>query len=156
VQRYVLAVIRHIELNPVRALMVAEPWKFARASLHSLLGLRDERRLTTHPAILAPWGDSETREGQSKLASGDAPAKRTAGTRVLQGANHRLLKRWLSVRSSAAPALTTQPDLGRHSHRASSRDALRRNDGGADGADHNARSSTTDARSQSGPFHGPD
>lgn len=60
-ERYVLTVIRYIELNPVRALMVAEPWDFAWSSVHFHLGLRGESRLTTHPTLLALGSDPEKR-----------------------------------------------------------------------------------------------
>jgi putative transposase len=59
--RALSTVIRCIELNPVRAPMVAEPWGFAWSSVHFHLGLRGEWRLTTHPALLALGGDPETR-----------------------------------------------------------------------------------------------
>ena len=58
---YLLSVIRYIELNPVRAGMVARPWDFAWSSVHAHLGLRSDARLTAHPCFTAIHGDTASR-----------------------------------------------------------------------------------------------
>ena len=52
--RYLLACLRYIELNPVRAAMVAQPWDYRWSSVHAHLGLWADVRLTPHPGYLAP------------------------------------------------------------------------------------------------------
>ena len=60
--RYLLACLRYIELNPVRAAMVAQPWDYRWSSVHGHLGLRPDTRLTPHPAYLALGRDASERE----------------------------------------------------------------------------------------------
>jgi putative transposase len=60
-ERYVLTVIRYIELNPVRALMVAEPSDFSWSSVRFHLGLQREPRLTMHPTVEALACDRASR-----------------------------------------------------------------------------------------------
>lgn len=59
--RYLLACLRYIELNPVRAAMVAQPWKYRWSSVHGHLGLRNDVRLSPHPAYLALGRDARER-----------------------------------------------------------------------------------------------
>ena len=51
--RYLLACLRYIELNPVRAAMVALPWEHRWSSVHVHLGLGTSSRVAPHPAYLA-------------------------------------------------------------------------------------------------------
>lgn len=51
--RYLLTVIRYIELNPVRAAMVVRPEEHRRSSVHSYLGQASDPLLTLHPVYLA-------------------------------------------------------------------------------------------------------
>lgn len=51
--RYLLACLRYIELNPVRAVIVARPWDYRWSSVHGHLALRDDMRLTPHAGYLA-------------------------------------------------------------------------------------------------------
>ena len=60
--RYLLACLRYIELNPVRAAMVAQPWDCRWSSVHGHLGLRADPRLTSHAGYLALGRDAGERE----------------------------------------------------------------------------------------------
>jgi putative transposase len=51
--RYLLSVIRYIELNPVRAALVADPAQFRWSSVHAHLALRSDWRVTQHAGFLA-------------------------------------------------------------------------------------------------------
>ena len=51
--RYLLTVIRYIELNPVRAAMVAEPEDHRWSSVHTHLGKACDPIITPHPLYLA-------------------------------------------------------------------------------------------------------
>lgn len=59
--RYLLACLRYIELNPVRAAMVAQPWEHRWSSVHAHLGLRADVCLTPHPGYLALGGGASER-----------------------------------------------------------------------------------------------
>lgn len=56
--RYLLAVYRYIELNPVRAGMVATPEAHPWSSVHVNLGQRTDTLVTPHP-IFAAWGTGD-------------------------------------------------------------------------------------------------
>jgi putative transposase len=56
-ERCVLTVIRCIELDPARAMMIAVPWEYAWSSVQFHLGPNGDPSLTTHPALLAPGRD---------------------------------------------------------------------------------------------------
>ena len=58
---YLLTCLRYIELNPVRAAMVAHPWDYRWSSVHAHLGLCPDSRWHPHPAYLALGVDSATR-----------------------------------------------------------------------------------------------
>jgi putative transposase len=58
---YLLACLRYIELNPVRAAMVALPWEYRWSSVHVHLGLRASSRLSLHPGYLALGNDAASR-----------------------------------------------------------------------------------------------
>jgi putative transposase len=60
--RYLLGCLRYIELNPVRAAMVAHPWDYCWSSVHGHLGLRADARLTRHAGYLALGRDASERE----------------------------------------------------------------------------------------------
>ncbi|WP_460733207.1 transposase [Lysobacter tyrosinilyticus] len=51
--RYLMTVIRYIELNPIRAAMVAAPEDYRRSSVHTHLGTARDPLITLHPAYLA-------------------------------------------------------------------------------------------------------
>ena len=57
---YFLTCVRYIELNPVRAAMVIQPWDHRWSSVHFHLGLRANSRVTPHPVYLA-LGNESTR-----------------------------------------------------------------------------------------------
>lgn len=59
--RHVLAVMRYIELNPVRAALVADPAQYRWSSVAHHLGLLTDERLTTHPAYLGLGADARVR-----------------------------------------------------------------------------------------------
>lgn len=52
-ERYLLAVYRYIELNPVRAAMVAAPQDYRWSSVHTNLGVACDPLITPHPAYMA-------------------------------------------------------------------------------------------------------
>jgi len=52
-ERYLLSVYRYIELNPVRAAMVADPEHYAWSSVHGNLGTRADPLLTPHSSFQA-------------------------------------------------------------------------------------------------------
>jgi putative transposase len=53
---YLLRAMRYIELNPVRARMVAAPEDYPWSSVHGHIGLRDDPLLTADPVLLARMG----------------------------------------------------------------------------------------------------
>jgi putative transposase len=59
--RYLMAVYRYIELNPVRAAMVALPEQYRWSSVHANLGLREDPLITSHPVFLAQDHDPQVR-----------------------------------------------------------------------------------------------
>ena len=59
---YFITCLRYIELNPVRAGMVIQPWDHHWSSVHFHLGLRAEPLVTPHPLYLA-IGYESTRTG---------------------------------------------------------------------------------------------
>lgn len=52
-ERYLLTVCRYIELNPVRAAIVATPEEYRWSSVHTHLGKTSDPLLTPHPVYLA-------------------------------------------------------------------------------------------------------
>ena len=60
--RYLLACLRYIELNPVRAAMVELPWDYRWSSVHGHLGMRADARLTPHAGYLALGREAGERE----------------------------------------------------------------------------------------------
>ena len=59
--RHLLCVIRYIELNPVRAAMVAQPTDYRWSSVHAHLALRRDPKLSIHPVFLGLGDDPELR-----------------------------------------------------------------------------------------------
>lgn len=59
--RYLLSVIRYIELNPVRAAMVAAPDAYRWSSVHTHLGRVRDPLVAPHPIYLALGADTATR-----------------------------------------------------------------------------------------------
>jgi putative transposase len=59
--RYLMTVYRYIELNPVRAAMVALPEQYRWSSAHANLGLSEDRLVSPHPVFLAQDRDPQTR-----------------------------------------------------------------------------------------------
>lgn len=60
-ERYLMEVYRYIELNPVRAAMVACPEQHRWSSIHANLGLIDDPMVRPHPCFLAINNDRATR-----------------------------------------------------------------------------------------------
>lgn len=60
-ERYLLTCLRYIELNPVRAGLVALPWDYRWSSVHANLGLQACPLLQSHPAFVALGEDAATR-----------------------------------------------------------------------------------------------
>ncbi|HTA66075.1 MAG TPA: transposase [Xanthomonadaceae bacterium] len=92
--RYLLTVYRYIELNPVRAAMVAAPELYRWSSVHANLDLRPDSLVTPHANFLAMGSDVTARaavyrqwlsEGTSKDAltsKRKAPKTKPAGRRA--------------------------------------------------------------------------
>jgi putative transposase len=59
--RYLMTVYRYIELNPVRASMVALPEQYRWSSVHANLDLRKDLLVTPHPVFLAQDHDPQAR-----------------------------------------------------------------------------------------------
>lgn len=59
--RYLLNVIRYIELNPVRAAIVSRPENHRWSSVHRHLGFSSEPMLTPHPLYLGLGSDAHAR-----------------------------------------------------------------------------------------------
>lgn len=60
-ERYLLTVYRYIELNPVRAAMVAAPQSYRWSSVHANLALRADPLVTPHACFIAMGSDAPTR-----------------------------------------------------------------------------------------------
>ena len=60
-EAYLLNVVRYIEMNPVRAGLVARPQAYRWSSVHRHLGFSSEPLLTPHPVYLALAPDPGTR-----------------------------------------------------------------------------------------------
>jgi putative transposase len=60
-EHYLLTVMRYIELNPVRAAMVAHPWEHAWSSVHGHLARRADAGLTMRAEYLALGRSAEER-----------------------------------------------------------------------------------------------
>jgi len=73
--RYLLTVIRYIELNPVRAAIVATPIEHRWSSVHVHLGHRRDPRLTIHPVFLSLGLDPAARAGNYATWLTQAPSE---------------------------------------------------------------------------------
>lgn len=60
-ERYLMTVYRYIELNPVRAAMVARPEHHRWSSVHANLDLIEDPLVTPHPVFLAQDSDPQRR-----------------------------------------------------------------------------------------------
>ena len=60
-ERYLLTVLRYIELNPVRAAMVALPEDYRWSSVHTHLGMANDPLLTRHPVYMGLGDDPDSR-----------------------------------------------------------------------------------------------
>ena len=114
--RYLLACLRYIELNPVRAAMVAQPWDYRWSSVHAHLGLRADVRLTPHPGYLALGRDARERSAVYRCLllhalSDDVLAdirshmrqERALGSPVFQSMVEKALNRPVDVRPHGRP-----------------------------------------------------
>ena len=72
--RYLLAVYRYIELNPVRAGMVNRPEAYRWSSVHGNAGYWTDTLLTPHPTFIALASDAVTRAEQHRTALREALA----------------------------------------------------------------------------------
>lgn len=80
---YLLACLRYIELNPVRAAMVTQPWEHRWSSVHGHLGQRHDPRLTPHAAYLALGHDTAARrDAYRRLLTAELPATVLADIRA--------------------------------------------------------------------------
>ncbi|MEP6634289.1 MAG: transposase, partial [Luteimonas sp.] len=59
--RYLLTCLRYIELNPVRAAMVASPSDYRWSSVHMHVGTHCDSRVSPHPAWLALGSNQDVR-----------------------------------------------------------------------------------------------
>ena len=113
---YLLACLRYIELNPVRAAMVAQPWDYRWSSVHAHLGLRADVRLTPHPGYLALGRDARERSAVYRCLllqalSDDVLAdirshmqqERALGSPVFQSMVEKALDRPVDVRPHGRP-----------------------------------------------------
>jgi putative transposase len=73
--RYLLMVCRYIELNPVRAAMVARPQDYRWSSVHTHLGTACDPLIALHPLYLALGATIEARAAAYRewLDSGVSP-----------------------------------------------------------------------------------
>ena len=69
--RYVLGCHRYIELNPVRAHMVASPAEYPWSSYAGNAGIRDDALLTPHAEYLAISGDARRGRAYEEFAAAD-------------------------------------------------------------------------------------
>ncbi len=114
--RYLLACLRYIELNPVRAAMVAHPCDYRWSSVHGHLGLRRDPRLTLHPGYLALGPDASVRAAAYRRLllgglSNDVVAdirrhmqqERALGSPAFQDMVEKALNRPVAVRAPGRP-----------------------------------------------------
>jgi len=66
-ERYLLTAYRYIELNPVRAAMVAAPEDYPWSSVHANLGLRHDPLVTPHESFLAMASDAAERAAAYRI-----------------------------------------------------------------------------------------
>jgi putative transposase len=80
-ERYLLTVIRYIELNPVRAAMVATPEEYRWSSVHTHLGKACDPLISLHPAYLALGSEPPTATSRTV---GGCNGRQRAGNRLHQ------------------------------------------------------------------------
>ncbi|WP_038052420.1 transposase [Thermomonas fusca] len=115
-ESYLLACLRYIELNPLRAAMVAEPWAYRWSSVHAHLGLRTDARLTPHAGYLGLGRNAGERaaayrcllmDGLSDEVLADIRShmrqERALGSPAFQSMVERALNRPVGVRPQGRP-----------------------------------------------------
>jgi len=119
-----MTVYRYIELNPVRAAMVALPEHHRWSSVHANLGLSEDRLVSPHPVFLAQGSDPQVRAsayrtwlreglGEDELQSIRAhlEQERALGDAKFQALVEKALGRPAQVRHRGRPRRTDrQPD----------------------------------------------
>jgi putative transposase len=118
---YLLSVYRYIELNPVRAGMVAAPVDYPWSSARANLGVCVDPLVTPHSCFLALSSQAETRHRAYErwLASASAPAEldairrhtgqeRALGAEPFQAHVARLVNRPVAVRPRGRPRSAAQ------------------------------------------------
>ena len=122
-QRYVLALYRYIDLNPVRAAMVYAPERYVWSSARSNLGLAFEPWLTPHRVYSALGGDARSRIEAYRewlhagVTDEDLAAirlhlqqERALGSPRFQAMVAKALNRPVAVRARGRPRLTGTED----------------------------------------------
>lgn len=122
--RYLLACLRYIELNPLRAAMVAQPWDYGWSSVHGHLGLRADARLTPHVGYLALGRDASERETAYRRLLMEALShevladirshmqqERALGSPVFRSMVERALNRPVDVRPQGRPRRDSNANL---------------------------------------------
>ncbi|MGN6112517.1 MAG: REP-associated tyrosine transposase [Luteimonas sp.] len=117
--RYLLTVMRYIELNPVRASMVADPAEYRWSSVHMHLGDCRDPWLVPHPLFLALGTDAKARGGvwarwlREGIATDDIAAirrhlaqERALGDARFQREAEQRLGRPVAWRPAGRPALS--------------------------------------------------
>ena len=74
-QSYLFQCHRYIELNPVRALMVDEPWQYRWSSYRTNAGLESSLLIVPHPSYMALGTDEEERATRYRTFFCDAPGE---------------------------------------------------------------------------------
>jgi putative transposase len=120
-ERHLLAVMRYIELNPVRAAMTASPQDYRWSSVHTHLGLACDPLITPHPLYLALGStpDERSRAYRTWLQEGIADddlarirqhvnQERVFGDERFQRMVEKTLRRPVACRSRGRPRLNNE------------------------------------------------
>lgn len=115
--RYLLNVIRYIEMNPVRAAMVKRAESYRWSSVHAHLGLSNEPLLTPHPLFLAlghdvrsradwwrKWLDERVEAAELESIRHHLEQERILGGEAFQAAAEAMLGRPVACRGRGRPA----------------------------------------------------
>lgn len=122
---YVLCVYRYIELNPVRAALVALPQHYRWSSIQGNLGLAHDALLTPHPTFLTQSPDEDARRARYQQFIDDGISSSELREIRLQMAKERVLGsprfhervanalgRHVTARDVGRPALAAHPEMG--------------------------------------------
>ena len=123
-ERYLLTAYRYIELNPVRAAMVATPWDHAWSSVHANLGRRCDSLVTPHASFLGmgitakerveaylTWLRQGIGEDELLAIRRHLQQERAFGSRRFQAMAEKTLGRPVTVRRPGRPRRETlRPD----------------------------------------------